>query len=223
MFTKANRKKDDAAKAAKPAAPDPQPAPKASMAASAPKKAAPVKPSGVPSIISSDVVVHGSIVSQGEVQLDGLLDGDVQASVLIIGEKASVNGEVVCDNVTVRGSVEGGIRARSVTLSSTASIRGDIIHSTLQVETGAHFEGNCRHSDDPLSENSIIDTRRAAAKRPAPAPKPDIHGEDAGEERADAASDALRSLRSGASAQQPADAPASTFLGGGGGGRSPLR
>lgn len=131
-----------------------------------------MKSAGVPSIISSDVVMRGNINSAGEIQFDGSLEGDVKAGSLIIGEKASVKGEVICETVTVRGRVEGGIRAKSVSLASTAHIQGDILHSSLSVETGAHFEGNCRHSDDPLSETSAKDFRRARPSAPAPAPRP---------------------------------------------------
>ncbi|MEM9013896.1 MAG: polymer-forming cytoskeletal protein [Pseudomonadota bacterium] len=126
-------------------------------------------PSSVPSIISADVAMRGNVNSAGEIQFDGQLEGDIKAMSLIIGEKAAVKGEVVCETVTVRGEVEGGIRAKSVSLASTARIRGDILHSSLSVENGAHFEGNCRHSDDPLSESSAKDFRRS---RPAPAPAP---------------------------------------------------
>lgn len=126
----------------------------------------------VPSIISADVVMRGNINSSGEIQFDGALEGDVKAGSLIIGDKASVKGEIVCETVVVRGRVEGAIRAKSVSLASTAQIQGDILHSSLSVETGAHFEGNCRHSDDPLSDSSAKDFRRARPSTPQPAPRP---------------------------------------------------
>ena len=136
------------------------------------KRSSSMKSAGVPSIISADVVMQGNINSGGEIQFDGTLEGDIKSSSLIIGEKASVKGEVVCETVTVRGRVEGGIRAKSVSLASTAHIQGDILHSSLSVETGAHFEGNCRHSDDPLSDSSAKDFRRARPSAPSPAPAP---------------------------------------------------
>lgn len=134
-----------------------------------------MKPAGVPSIISADVVMRGNINAAGEVQFDGALEGDIHASSLIIGEKASVKGEVVCENVTVRGSVDGGIRAKSVSLASTSHIQGDILHSSLSVESGAHFEGNCRHSDDPLSDAAAKDFRKA---RPSASTPPKAMGGD---------------------------------------------
>lgn len=136
------------------------------------KRSGAMKPAGVPSIISADVVMRGNVNSSGEIQFDGSLEGDVKAGSLIIGEKASVKGEVICETVTVRGRVEGAIRAKSVSLASTAHIQGDILHSSLSVETGAHFEGNCRHSDDPLSDSSAKDFRRSRPSAPQPAPRP---------------------------------------------------
>jgi len=141
------------------------------------KDAAP-KPSGVPSLISADVRLEGNLESTGEVQLDGMLEGNIKAASLIIGEKAGVKGEVVCEAVTIRGRVEGLIRARSVALASTAHIEGDIIHSSLSVEPGAHFDGNCRHAEDPLSDDAarIFDRpaggQAPSAPRPAPADHP---------------------------------------------------
>jgi len=131
-----------------------------------------VRASNVPSIISQDVVMRGNINSAGEIQFDGALEGDIKAGSLIIGDKSSVKGEIVCETVVVRGTVEGAIRAKSVSLASTARIQGDILHSSLSVETGAHFEGNCRHSDDPLSDSSANDFRRSRPSQAAPAPSP---------------------------------------------------
>jgi len=115
---------------------------------------------------------------------DGELDGDVKGSTLIVGERATVKGEIICENVTVRGRVEGGIRAKQVNLAATAHIQGDILHSSLAVESGAHFEGNCRHSDDPLSDAAANDFRksRPIASKPAPRPGP-VELDDADERK----------------------------------------
>jgi len=51
-------------------------------------------------------------------------------------------------------------------------VEGDILHEALAVETGAFFEGNCRHSDDPLAENAQASEPARAAATPQPAPAP---------------------------------------------------
>lgn len=124
--------------------------------------------SNVPSIISSDVVIKGTIESAGEIQFDGEIDGNVEAKGVVIGDGARVVGEVAADKVRVCGSVEGAIRGVQVELASTAQVKGDIIHASLSIENGARFEGNCRHSDNPMSSGPAP----LKPKKPKPIPAP---------------------------------------------------
>ena len=105
-----------------------------------------------PSLISADLVVNGTLTSSGDIQIDGRVEGDVHSAGLVIGDKAFINGEVMADDVTIRGRVQGSIRARKVLLASTSHVEGNILHEAFAVEAGAFFEGNCRHSDNPLAE-----------------------------------------------------------------------
>ena len=107
-----------------------------------------------PSIISADVVVTGTLSSTGDMQVDGRVEGDVHSAALVVGEKATIQGEVLADEVTVRGRIEGSIRARKVLLCSTCHVEGNILHEAFAVEAGAFFEGNCRHSDNPLADEN---------------------------------------------------------------------
>ncbi len=73
-----------------------------------------------PSLISANLQIVGNLRSQGEVQIDGTVDGDVAANALTIGERATINGEIVADDVVVKGRVNGRIRARKVQLAKSA-------------------------------------------------------------------------------------------------------
>ncbi|MEQ9520447.1 MAG: polymer-forming cytoskeletal protein [Parvibaculum sp.] len=125
-----------------------------------------------PSIISNDLVVHGNLVAGGDIQIDGTIEGDIRSSSVTIGEQAHISGEVVADDIVIRGRVMGGIRGRRVQLCATCHVEGDILHEALAVETGAFFEGNCRHSDDPLAENAQASEPRRPQSQPQPAPAP---------------------------------------------------
>jgi cytoskeletal protein CcmA (bactofilin family) len=126
--------------------------------------------SSAPSIISADLVVNGTLTSTGDIQIDGRVEGDVHSSGLVIGDKALIHGEVLADDVTIRGRVQGSIRARKVLLCSTSHVEGNILHEAFSVEAGAFFEGNCRHSDNPLSE--VIKGADTPAKPAAPTMTP---------------------------------------------------
>lgn len=116
--------------------------------------------SAASSIIGADLLVSGTLVSSGDIQVDGRIEGDIRSTTLVIGDNAFVHGEVCADEVTVRGRVHGSIRARKVLLCATCHVEGDILHEAFAVETGAFFEGNCRHSDNPLADDAA--TRKSA-------------------------------------------------------------
>jgi len=116
-----------------------------------------------PSIISTDMTMQGSLSSNGDIQIDGRVEGDIRSVGLVIGEKAEVHGEIYAEDVTVRGKVVGHIKARKVLLAATSHVEGDILHEAFAVESGAFFEGNCRHSDNPLG-NSLGDAAPPAAE-----------------------------------------------------------
>ncbi|HEY4344738.1 MAG TPA: polymer-forming cytoskeletal protein [Parvibaculum sp.] len=142
-----------------------------------------------PSIISNDLVVHGNLVATGDIQIDGTVEGDIRSQSLTIGEKASIHGELVAEDIVIRGRVIGTIRGRRVQLASTCHVEGDILHEALAVETGAFFEGNCRHSDDPIGQAAvqkpimrptatpIASAPRPAMPRPADAGSPVVVGD----------------------------------------------
>lgn len=102
-----------------------------------------------PSILSAGLTVNGDLNSEGEVQIDCLVNGDVTAVRLAIGENAKVVGEVVADQVLIRGEVIGRIRAKSVELDKTAKVRGDIWHELLSIAAGAKIEGLCKFAENP--------------------------------------------------------------------------
>ena len=102
---------------------------------------------GIPSIASVDFKVHGDIDSDGEIQLDGSVQGNVRCPILMIGETGSVQGAVVAEKVHIRGRVVGPVRAKTVELASSAHVIGDIQYEVLTVDTGAFVEGHCKQSD----------------------------------------------------------------------------
>jgi len=107
----------------------------------------PTPRSAAPSIISSDLKILGDLISAGDLQVDGIVEGDIQSRSLTIGEGAVVNGNVVAETTRVCGQVTGQIKASTVTLDRTAKVVGDIIHQILAIEPGAFLEGHVRHSD----------------------------------------------------------------------------
>ena len=105
------------------------------------------KGAAVPSLLGPDFTVTGDIVSEGEIQIDGAIDGDVRCARLIVGESGRIRCQISADQALIRGTVDGQIEAKSVVLTSSARVVGDIHHQTLTIEPGAQLDGRCEHHD----------------------------------------------------------------------------
>ena len=112
-----------------------------------------VKPTNtMPSIVSAGLQVTGNMISDGDVQIEGAIEGDVKSRMLTVGEAGSVKGSVEAEQVFVSGEVIGKIKAANVSLARTARVSGDIIHEVLSVEAGAHLEGNMKRMHGSLQD-----------------------------------------------------------------------
>ena len=74
----------------------------------------------VPSIISHGTQLVGDVSTDGEVQIDGKVEGNIRCHTLIVAETGEVTGKVSCESVTIHGTLTGTVQSKSVTLSSSA-------------------------------------------------------------------------------------------------------
>jgi cytoskeletal protein CcmA (bactofilin family) len=100
-----------------------------------------------PSILTQDVNLLGNIVSEGNIDFDGTLNGNIRCSTLTIRGNGYIKGEVVANNVIVYGKIKGLIRAKNVQLCSTCNVEGIVMHETISIEDGAFIDGKCKRSD----------------------------------------------------------------------------
>jgi cytoskeletal protein CcmA (bactofilin family) len=116
------------------------------------------------SVLSTDLTVVGNLKTTGDIQIEGVVEGDIRAHLLTVGESATIRGEVVADDIVINGRVIGRVRGLKVRLTSTARVEGDIVHKTIAIESGAHFEGSVQRQEDPLAEHAkpTIAARSAA-------------------------------------------------------------
>jgi len=113
--------------------------------ASRQSESAGVQKSSVPSIISADLRITGNLESDGDIQIDGTVDGDIRSGRITVSETAVVKGALEAETVRIAGKVTGQIKARQVTLLKSAKVVADVMQESFAVEPGASFEGNCRH------------------------------------------------------------------------------
>lgn len=100
-----------------------------------------------PSIIAADMRINGDLVCAGAVHVDGRVEGDIQSKDIVIGETATIHGNLQGESVRIFGAVEGQIKGDAVFLAKSAKVRGDVIHKSLAIEQGAFIEGMCKRLD----------------------------------------------------------------------------
>lgn len=108
----------------------------------------------VPSVVSEGLHIAGSLFAEGDVQIDGRIEGDVHGRTITVGVTGAVVGKIVADEAVISGTVSGGIMARSVVLTGTARVACDILQERMTMDAGAEFTGLVERPDRRLPKPS---------------------------------------------------------------------
>lgn len=98
---------------------------------------------GATSIIIPKTRITGTFQSEGNIRLDGELEGKILCKgKVVIGPGGVVKGDVECKDADVSGIVHGNIIATgTVHINNGAQVHGDIKAENLQMDIGAKFSG----------------------------------------------------------------------------------
>ncbi|MBQ7812692.1 MAG: polymer-forming cytoskeletal protein [Bacteroidales bacterium] len=96
--------------------------------------------------ISAGTIIKGEIQSPYDIRVDGTFEGRVQTKGrVVVGENASVKGDVVCENIDLWGKMEGNVFVKNtLALREGCKVDGNLNVRRLSVELGSSFNGNCR-------------------------------------------------------------------------------
>lgn len=105
-------------------------------------------------IISASVKVEGDFVSQGNVLIEGVVEGSLKTDKdLRVGERARISANVVAANATVAGEVRGNVSVTErLELEPTARVYGDVRTKVLVVASGATINGSIGMGQDSAAE-----------------------------------------------------------------------
>ncbi len=120
----------------------------------------------VEAFLGKGAKVVGALTFTGPVELDGYVEGEINAQErLTIGESAVINAKVTGSEILIKGTVTGDIFAsRRLALKKPARVVGNITSAALSIEEGVVFEGKSAMS----SGQSTGSTRTAEVKSITP-------------------------------------------------------
>lgn len=116
------------------------------------KKAASV--SGGTTLISHETVIVGDVHFCGNLDIEGLVQGNIVAqsgkeALLRIVGKGRVEGEIRVPSVIVNGEVQGDVySSKHLELASKSRVQGNVFYTLVEMAAGAEVNGSLTHMSD---------------------------------------------------------------------------
>ncbi len=114
----------------------------------------------------------------GEIRIDGEVEGNIRCQALTVGESGSMRGDLRAESVVLAGRFRGRIDAGSLVIAATANVVTEDAHvrDSVIIEKGASFEGAIRRpaGKGPRGEAEAAqeEPRKASASRPRTVAEP---------------------------------------------------
>jgi cytoskeletal protein CcmA (bactofilin family) len=108
------------------------------------------------SFIGGEVSITGNVSGQGDLHLDGAVDGDVACKSLILGPSGRIKGNISADRATIGGTVEGTVNAVTLIVEKSARVSGDLGYQNVSVENGAQVDGRLTQRNTTPGELKLV-------------------------------------------------------------------
>lgn len=101
---------------------------------------------GINSFIGDAAILHGEFEVSGPLRIDGKFKGRIVSTGMVyIGKKSLSECTIIAKNVIIGGTIKGSIYAEnSLTVLKTAEIIGNIYSTSVKMDDGVVFDGECR-------------------------------------------------------------------------------
>jgi cytoskeletal protein CcmA (bactofilin family) len=103
------------------------------------------------------VKIEGKLESSGTFRIDSAMKGTLLSEdTLVLGEHATVEGEIDGNRIVIAGRFDGLIRAKArVEIQPSAVVTGEIHCPCVVIEAGAIFDGQC-HMPAPAETGKAV-------------------------------------------------------------------
>jgi cytoskeletal protein CcmA (bactofilin family) len=126
------------------------------------KKSASV--SGGTTLISHDTVIVGNVHFSGNLDIEGLVQGNIiaqsgkEALLRVVG-KGRVEGEIRVPCVIINGEVHGNVySSKHLELASKSRVQGNVFYTLVEMAAGAEVNGSLTHMADAEAITTFAST-----------------------------------------------------------------
>jgi cytoskeletal protein CcmA (bactofilin family) len=118
--------------------------------------------SGGTTLISHDTVIVGDVHFSGNLDIEGLVQGNIiaqagrEALLRVVG-KGRIEGDIRVPCVIVNGMVAGNVySSKHLELASKSRVQGNVFYSRVEMAAGAEVNGSLTHvASDVALEHSV--------------------------------------------------------------------
>jgi len=115
--------------------------------------------SNTTTLISRDTEVVGNIKFSGNLDIEGVVRGNIVAqsgkdAVVRVVDKGLVEGEIHAPSIIVNGTITGDVYAsKHLELASKARVQGNVHYTLVEMAIGAEVNGSLKHNAEQPSKD----------------------------------------------------------------------
>lgn len=111
-------------------------------------------------VLSLGFELTGDIISKNDIRADGILRGNIRTDKkVVVGEKASIVGDILADEISISGEVIGDLYiSGETTIYPTAKVSGNILTHEIFIQKGAELHTSIRTAqpEDIEKEKGLV-------------------------------------------------------------------
>ena len=96
------------------------------------------------SIISKDLFLKGDLTTDGLLEIEGKIEGNIKGNEITIRESGFVNVNIISNISNIKGNFQGTIKSQRINVSGKANIKGTLEYVSLCVEDGSSIDGDLK-------------------------------------------------------------------------------
>lgn len=106
------------------------------------------------SLIGENIKIIGKIEGQGNLRIDGFVEGDIDYDGnIVVGESGKVYGNIKASDISLAGTIHGNVDSKTkLVILSTGTLIGDIQVTSFIVHEDAKFDGSCKMLSNSIAE-----------------------------------------------------------------------
>ncbi|WP_035806857.1 bactofilin family protein [Lunatimonas lonarensis] len=118
-------------------------------------------------VLSLGFELTGDIISKSDIRADGILVGSIRTDKkVVVGEKASITGDIIASEITISGEVVGDLYiSGETTIFSSASVSGNIITEEILIHKGAKVDSSIKTVTKEMVQSASKNSKVNAVSR----------------------------------------------------------